>query len=135
MMRPDWVLASVGNDPYISMIASRRPNGSAPDPLEQVRPSMRAIIDLILIALNFYGWIIIIQAVLSWLIAFNVVNARNQVVYQIDTVFRALTEPVLGPIRKRMPNMGPVDLSPIVLLFGIIFVQLVLSYYVRPFVF
>lgn len=96
---------------------------------------MRAIIDLILIALNFYWWIIIIQAVLSWLIAFNVVNARNQVVYQIDTVFRALTEPVLGPIRKRMPNMGPVDLSPIVLLFGIIFVQLVLSYYVRPFVF
>lgn len=96
---------------------------------------MRAVVDLILIALNFYWWVIIVSAILSWLIAFNVLNYRNQVVAQIDTVLRALTEPVLAPIRRRMPATGPVDLSPLVLLFGIIFIQLLLTYYVRPYVF
>ncbi len=96
---------------------------------------MKAIIDIIIIALNLYWWVIIISAVLSWLIAFNVVNYRNQIVAQIDTTLRALTEPVLAPIRRRMPNLGAVDISPIVLLLGIIFIQMVLSYYVRPYVF
>jgi len=63
------------------------------------------------------------------------VNYRNQIVAQIDTTLRALTEPVLAPIRRRMPNLGAVDISPIVLLLGIIFIQMVLSYYVRPYVF
>lgn len=96
---------------------------------------MKAIIDIIIIALNLYWWVIIASAVLSWLIAFNVVNYRNQVVAQIDQTLRALTEPVLGPIRRRMPNLGAVDISPIVLLLGILFIQMVLSYYVRPYVF
>jgi len=96
---------------------------------------MKAVIDIIIIALNLYWWVIIISAVLSWLIAFNVVNYRNQIVAQIDTTLRALTEPVLAPIRRRMPNLGAVDISPIVLLLGIIFIQMVLSYYVRPYVF
>ncbi|MBX9991066.1 YggT family protein [Phreatobacter oligotrophus] len=96
---------------------------------------MKAVIDILIIALNLYWWVIIISAVLSWLIAFNVVNYRNQIVAQIDTTLRALTEPVLAPIRRRMPNLGAVDISPIVLLLGIIFIQMVLSYYVRPYVF
>lgn len=96
---------------------------------------MKAVIDIIIIALNLYWWVIIISAVLSWLIAFNVVNYRNQIVAQIDTTLRALTEPVLGPIRRRLPNFGAVDISPIVLLLGIIFIQMVLTYYVRPYVF
>jgi len=96
---------------------------------------MKAIIDIIIIALNLYWWVIIISAVLSWLIAFNVVNYRNQIVAQIDTTLRALTEPVLAPIRRRMPNLGAVDLPPTVLLLGIIFIQMVLSSYVRPSVF
>lgn len=96
---------------------------------------MKAIIDIIIIALNLYWWVIIISAVLSWLIAFNVVNYRNQVVAQIDQTLRALTEPIMGPIRRRMPNFGAVDISPIVVLLGIIFIQMVLSYYVRPYVF
>jgi YggT family protein len=96
---------------------------------------MKAVIDIIIIALNLYWWVIIISAVLSWLIAFNVVNYRNQIVAQIDATLRALTEPVLAPIRRRMPNLGAVDISPIVLLLGIIFIQMVLSYYVRPYVF
>lgn len=96
---------------------------------------MKAVIDIIIIALNLYWWVIIISAVLSWLIAFNVVNYRNQLVAQIDTTLRALTEPVLAPIRRRMPNLGAVDISPIVLLLGIIFIQMLLAYYVRPYVF
>ncbi|MDP3546641.1 YggT family protein [Phreatobacter sp. HK31-P] len=96
---------------------------------------MKAVIDIIIIALNLYWWVIIISAVLSWLIAFNVLNYRNQVVAQIDTTLRALTEPVLAPIRRRMPNLGAVDISPIVLLLGIIFIQMLLAYYVRPYVF
>jgi YggT family protein len=96
---------------------------------------MKAVIDILIIALNLYWWVIIISAVLSWLIAFNVVNYRNQIVAQIDTTLRALTEPVLAPIRRRMPNLGAVDISPIVLLLGIIFIQMLLSYYVRPYVF
>lgn len=96
---------------------------------------MKAIIDIIIIALNLYWWVIIISAVLSWLIAFNVVNYRNQIVAQIDQTLRALTEPVLGPIRRRLPSFGAVDISPIVVLLGIIFIQMVLAYYVRPYVF
>lgn len=96
---------------------------------------MKAVIDIVIIALNLYWWVIIISAVLSWLIAFNVVNYRNQIVAQIDTTLRALTEPVLAPIRRRMPNLGAVDISPIVVLLGIIFIQMILAYYVRPYVF
>jgi len=96
---------------------------------------MKAVIDIIIIALNLYWWVIIISAVLSWLIAFNVVNYRNQIVAQIDTTLRALTEPVLAPIRRRMPNLGAVDISPIIVLLGIIFIQMLLAYYVRPYVF
>jgi YggT family protein len=96
---------------------------------------MKAILDVVLIALNLYWWIIIISAVMSWLIAFNVVNYRNQVVAQIDSTLRALTEPVLAPIRRRMPNFGAVDISPIVLLLGIILIQQVIIRYIYPNVF
>lgn len=96
---------------------------------------MKAILDVVLIALNLYWWVIIIQAVLSWLIAFNVVNYRNQIVAQIDTTLRALTEPVLAPIRRRMPNLGAIDISPIVLLLGIILIQQVIIRYIYPNVF
>lgn len=96
---------------------------------------MKAILDVILIALNLYWWVIIISAVLSWLIAFNVVNYRNQIVAQIDTTLRAMTEPVLAPIRRRMPNLGAVDLAPIVLLLGIILIQQVIIRYIYPNVF
>lgn len=96
---------------------------------------MKAILDVVLIALNLYWWVIIISAVLSWLIAFNVVNHRNQIVAQIDTTLRAMTEPVLAPIRRRMPNLGAVDLSPIVLLLGIILIQQVIVRYIYPNVF
>jgi len=88
---------------------------------------LRPLINIVLLVINLYIWVIIIQAVLSWLVAFNVVNPYNQVVGTIGEVLHRLTEPALRPIRQYMPNMGGVDLSPFVLILGLIFVQMVLQ--------
>ena len=77
---------------------------------------MRAVLDLILLILDLYTWVIIAVAVMSWLIAFNVVNMYNDVVRSIWTFLNALTEPLLRPIRRVLPNMGGLDISPVVLL-------------------
>ncbi len=95
---------------------------------------MRAILDVILIALDLYVWIIIISAVLSWLVAFNVVNTRNQLVSTIYEAVYRLTEPALRPIRSFMPNLGGLDISPIVLLLAIFLVQRVIMYNIYPLV-
>lgn len=96
---------------------------------------MRAILDVILLALDLYTWIIIASAVLSWLIAFNVINIRNNVVRTIWNGIYQLTEPVLAPIRRRMPDMGGMDISPIVLLLGVFLIQRIIAYYIYPYVF
>lgn len=85
------------------------------------------LIRIVLIALNAYVWVVIISAILSWLIAFNVVNTRNQVVYIVGNTLYRLTEPALRPIRRIMPNLGGIDLSPVVLILIIYFVQMVLA--------
>ena len=96
---------------------------------------MRAILDVLMLALSLYTWIIIAAAVISWLVAFNVVNARNDVVRSIwDFLYRA-TEPALRPIRRILPNLGGIDVSPIILLLGIFFVQRVIALYLYPAVF
>ncbi|MEM1366326.1 MAG: YggT family protein [Pseudomonadota bacterium] len=82
--------------------------------------------------LGFYWWIIIASAVFSWLYAFNVVNSSNQFVGMIGNFLYQLTEPALRPIRRVMPNLGTIDLSPIVLLFGIMFVRIFLRTSVAP---
>jgi len=93
---------------------------------------MRALLDVILLALQLYVWVIIASAVLSWLVAFNVVNTRNAFVSAVgDSIYR-LTEPVLRPIRRFLPNLGGIDISPIVLILGIIFVQNFIVYYIYP---
>ncbi|WP_437363749.1 YggT family protein [Inquilinus limosus] len=81
------------------------------------------IIDIVL---QMYVWVVIAAAILSWLVAFNVVNARNQVVYQIGNALYRLTEPALRPIRRFLPNLGGIDISPVVLLLIIYFLQMVL---------
>jgi YggT family protein len=96
---------------------------------------MRAILDVILIALDLYWWVIIASAIFSWLYAFNVVNPRNQVVSQIGNALYQMTEPLLRPIRRFMPNLGGLDLSPILLLLGIILIQQIIIYYIYPAVF
>ena len=77
---------------------------------------MRAILDVILAVLDIYWFIIIATAVLSWLVAFNVLNIRNNLVRTVWETLTRLTEPVLRPIRERLPNMGGVDVSPIIVL-------------------
>ncbi len=79
------------------------------------------IIDMIL---DLYIFVIIAMVIMSWLIGFNVINRHNQIVDMIWRTLMALTEPLLGPIRRALPNMGGLDLSPLVLLFGIYFVQM-----------
>ena len=79
------------------------------------------------IALELYIWVVIIGAVLSWLIAFNILNTSNQVVYTIVDFLYRITEPALRPIRRIMPNLGGIDISPIILILGLIFLQMVIS--------
>jgi len=74
-------------------------------------------------ALDFYKWVVIVNVILSWLVAFNVINTSNQLVYTIMDMTYRLTEPVYRRIRAFMPNLGGVDLSPVVVIFAIIFLQ------------
>lgn len=79
------------------------------------------------VAIELYIWALIASAVMSWLVAFNVVNTRNRFVYTVmDTLYR-LTEPALRPIRRALPNLGGVDISPIILILLLYFVQNVLG--------
>jgi YggT family protein len=95
---------------------------------------MNSLISLIATAIQIYIYILIASAVLSWLIAFNVVNMRNQFVATLAEALWRLTEPALRPIRRFMPNLGGLDLSPVVLILLLIFVQNLLFeyFYARP---
>ena len=96
---------------------------------------MRAVLDVVLLALQIYVWLLIASAVLSWLIAFNVINTRNQFVSTIWDALYRITEPVLRPIRERLPNLGGIDISPIILLLVIYFILSVIVRYIYPNVF
>ncbi len=96
---------------------------------------MRALFLVIDLALQLYIWILIAAAVLSWLIAFNVVNTRNPVVASIGQFLYAITEPLLRPIRNMMPNLGGIDISPVILILIIIFLRYVIALYILPNVF
>ena len=96
---------------------------------------MRAVLEIVLIVLDLYVWLLIASAILSWLIAFNVVNTRNQFVAAIAEFLFRITEPVLGPIRRALPSLGGLDISPIVLILIIMFLQRVITYYMIPYVF
>jgi YggT family protein len=103
-------------------------------PCEQA-PAMRAVLDIVLIVLDLYIWLLIASAILSWLIAFNVVNTRNQFVAAVAEFLYRITEPLLAPIRSFMPNLGGLDISPIILILIIMFTQRVITYYIYPSVF
>jgi YggT family protein len=96
---------------------------------------MRAVLDVLLLALDIYTWIIIASAIFSWLYAFGVVNPRNQFVATIGRMLYQLTEPALRPIRRFVPMFGGLDISPIVLLLIVFLVQRIIIYYVYPNVF
>jgi YggT family protein len=97
--------------------------------------SMRALFLVIDLVLLMYFWVIIAAAVLSWLVAFNVVNTRNPVVAGIGEFLYRVTEPVLRPIRNLLPNMGGIDISPLIVLLIIYFLRLVIALYIIPNVF
>jgi YggT family protein len=96
---------------------------------------MRAFLDVIMLVLQLYWWVVIAMIIMSWLIAFNVVNTRNEFVNQVWRILNALTEPVLRPIRRVLPNFSGLDLSPLVLFLIIIFIQQVIIRYIYPNVF
>ena len=84
---------------------------------------MLELLGFISFLLRLYVYVLIAAAVLSWLVAFNVVNMHNEIVRSIGNVLFQLTEPVLRPIRNILPNMGGIDLSPVVVILIIIFIQ------------
>ena len=93
---------------------------------------MRALFLVIDLALLMYVYLLVAAAVLSWLIAFNVVNMRNQFVAMVADFLYRITEPALRPIRNRMPNLGGIDISPVILIFIIIFLRYVIHLYILP---
>jgi YggT family protein len=91
-----------------------------------------AIVWLVNTVLGLYWWIIIASAIFSWLYAFNVINSSNQIVNMIGKFLYDVTEPALRPIRRILPTFGSVDLSPIVLLLGIGFIQILFNNSIAP---
>jgi YggT family protein len=90
------------------------------------------VIWLILTVLNLYFWVILITVIMSWLIAFNVINSSNPYVRQIGYALHRLTEPLLGPIRRMLPDLGGLDISPIILIFALMFLERALIWWVFP---
>ena len=96
---------------------------------------MRAILNIVLLALDLYKYIIIATAVMSWLIAFNIVNIRNEVVRSIWNTLLAMTEPLLQRIRRFLPNTGGIDISPVILFLIILLIEQIIILYIYPNVF
>ena len=81
------------------------------------------LLNILHIAVDLYVWLLIASAVLSWLVAFNVINTRNRFVYTVMDFLYRITEPALRPIRRILPNLGGIDISPVILIFGLLFLQ------------
>jgi len=84
---------------------------------------MVPLIEFIALVIDLYIWVIIIGAVFSWLIAFNVVNTSNRFVYSVGEMLYRVTEPALRPIRRFLPNLGGIDISPVILILALLFVR------------
>ncbi|MFY9627544.1 MAG: YggT family protein [Methylocystis sp.] len=82
-----------------------------------------AIVNLLLTVIDIYWWIVIASFVISWLIAFDVINTRSQAVYSVRRALAALTEPVYEPIRRVLPSFGGLDFSPMVVILGLQFLS------------
>jgi len=84
---------------------------------------MRSIIEVVSLVIDIYIWCLIGSAILSWLVAFNVVNTQNRFVYMIGDFLFRITEPVLRPIRRYLPSLGGLDISPVVLILLLILLR------------
>ena len=96
---------------------------------------MIAIFYLILQILKLYSYVVIANVLISWLIAFNILNTQNRFVYSILELTYKLTEPFLTRIRRFLPNLGSLDISPIILLLLIWFVEMCMKLYIAPIIF
>ncbi len=90
---------------------------------------MLSLLSLIDTVISVYIWLLIASGVLSWLVAFNVVNPHNRIVGTIGEFLYRVTEPALAPIRRFLPNMGGLDLSPVVVILVLIFARNLLFEY------
>lgn len=90
---------------------------------------MHPILWLILTILDIYFWILIAMVVMSWLVAFNIINNHNNFVRQVSYALYRLTEPVLGPIRRFLPDLGGIDISPIIAIIALQFIRYIVVYY------
>ncbi len=96
---------------------------------------MIAIFYLVLQILKLYSYVVITNVIVSWLIAFNVLNTQNRFVYSILELTYRLTDPILNKIRHFLPNLGSLDISPIILLLLIWFIEMCMNLYIAPIIF
>jgi len=85
------------------------------------------LVSIIAIAIHLYIWLIIAAAIMSWLIAFGVVNTYNRVVHVINDFLYRITEPALRPLRRFIPSLGGIDITPVVLILILYFIDMVLG--------
>ena len=93
---------------------------------------MISLLILVDSVVSIYIWILIINAILSWLIAFNVLNTSNRLVYSLLDVSYKMTDPLLRPIRNFLPNLGGIDISPVVLILLLMFVRNLVFEFLAP---
>ena len=93
---------------------------------------MQSLVVLIDKVIDIYTWIVIASAIMSWLVAFGVVNTRNQFIRMVVDVLFRVTEPLLRPIRRILPHLGGIDISPVILLLALFFLRSLLWEYVFP---
>jgi len=96
---------------------------------------MIAIFYLVLQILKLYSYVVIANVIISWLIAFNIINTQNRFVYTMLELTYKLTEPFLNKIRRFLPNLGSLDISPIILLLLIWFIEMCMKLYIAPMIF
>ena len=96
---------------------------------------MIAIFYLVLQILKLYSYIVIANVIVSWLVAFNVLNTQNRFVYSILELTYRLTDPIFNRIRRFLPNLGSLDISPVILLLLIWFIEMCMKLYVAPIIF
>jgi len=84
---------------------------------------MVPLIGFIALVIDLYIWVVIASAILSWLIAFNVVNTNNRFVYSVADMLYRVTDPALRPIRSILPNLGGIDISPVILILLLLFIR------------
>ena len=96
---------------------------------------MIAIFYLVLQILKIYSYVVIANVIISWLIAFNILNTQNRFVYSLLELSYRLTDPILNKIRRFLPNLGSFDISPIILLLLIWFLEMCMKLYIAPMIF